>query len=264
MKVTNLRPALCMMIMTAVYSAVVPIQSAERPASNVPPGWEIEVIDPNADPLGRPATELHEEDGSIRVDIPAAILVHKYYYTGDRSFQAQSLPGGPVILVLHHPKTSEQLYLEAQLLPGAPRVTYTAKSVEYDYGEHAITVHFGLFGRPSVKYRSGTPLNRKLGKLVHAEQLKGFATKTREKVAESSGDAMTMAYGGASSVTESAKTALLPVQNILQSLPLGKMIFSPDAKDQLLVQAAQHKLDRARKLAEKKRKRDELTLPTIR
>ena len=125
-------------------------QSADakhRRAANVPPTMEIEVLDPNADPLGRPAVELNRDDcGNLIVDIPPVVLVHRYYYTGDRSFQAQLLPGGPSIVVVNHPKTGARCYIDVQMMPGAPRVTYTGHAIEYDYGEHGITIHFGLFG----------------------------------------------------------------------------------------------------------------------
>jgi hypothetical protein len=56
------------------------------------------------------------------------------------------------------------------MMAGAPRVTDAGNCIEYDYGEYGITVHFGLSGHPSVKYRSGQRWSRKLGELVHAEQ----------------------------------------------------------------------------------------------
>src|SRR5258707_834397 len=66
----------------------------------VPPGLEIEVLDPNVDPRGNPAVVTRPGPmGAILVDIPPTVLVHRYYYTGDRSFQARLLPGGPCVVV---------------------------------------------------------------------------------------------------------------------------------------------------------------------
>ena len=99
----------------------------------VPPGLEIEVLDPNVDPRGNPAVVTRPAvaltstgpDGRVIVDIPPTVLVHRYYYTGDRTSQARLLPGGPCIVVVSHPKTGERLYIPVQFPPGAPRVTLT-------------------------------------------------------------------------------------------------------------------------------------------
>src|SRR5262249_52991165 len=97
------------------------------------------------------------------VDIPEVVLVHRYYYTGDRTFQGPFLPGGPSIVVLNHPKTAERLYIPVQMLPGAPRVTYRHHCVEYDYGGRRITISFGLFGcKPTVCYSHGVPWTTRL------------------------------------------------------------------------------------------------------
>ncbi|AMV37294.1 hypothetical protein [Planctomyces sp. SH-PL62] len=124
----------------------------------VPPGQEIEMLDPNADPVGNPAVELTPgPDGRMLVDVPRLVLVHRYYYSGDRSFQFKMMPGGPCILVVNHPRTGERLYLEATLPPGAPRVYYDAGSIEYDYGPQGIKIFFGTgkHGPPKIVYRQG-------------------------------------------------------------------------------------------------------------
>lgn len=132
----------------------------------VPPHLEIEILDPNVDPRGNPAVALRSKIACTRggpeerllVDIPEVVLIHRYYYTGDRTFQGPFLPGGPSIVVLSHPKTAERLYIPVQMLPGAPRVTYRHDCVEYDYGTQRITVSFGLFGcKPTVSYQQGVP-----------------------------------------------------------------------------------------------------------
>ena len=134
---------------------------AERPAP-VPPGLEIEVLDSNV-AIGNPAVIVRDRgDGTSSVEIPPVVLVHRYYYTGDRSFQAQILPGGPSIVVVHHPKTGEQCYIPVQMLPGAPRVHYSGSKIEYDYGRHGITISFGLFGRPKVTYRTSNSIRVRL------------------------------------------------------------------------------------------------------
>jgi hypothetical protein len=146
-----------------------------RPAP-VPPGLEIEVLDPNVDPRGNPAVLARPAvvltgngpDGRVVVDIPPTVLVHRYYYTGDRTFQAGLLPGGPCVVVVSHPKTGERLYVPVQLPPGAPRVTYTADSIEYDYRTQAVTISFCclLCKGPKVTYRQGVPITQKVEKVA--------------------------------------------------------------------------------------------------
>src|SRR5262245_125102 len=92
-------------------------QALSRPhqPAPVPPDLEIEVLDPNVDPRGNPTVVTRPAaiptgmgaSGRVIVDIPPTVLVHRYYYTGDRSFQYKMLPGGPCIVVASHPKTGE-------------------------------------------------------------------------------------------------------------------------------------------------------------
>lgn len=196
---------------------------AQHKVSPVPPEHEIQVLDPGVDPLGIPAAVLRERGNGLEVDIPPTVLVHKYYYTGDRTFQAQLLPGGPTIVVANHPKTSERLYIDVQMLPGAPVVTYSGRTIEYDYGDNAIAIHFGLFGHVQVKYRNGASIREEVAVLIHAEQLKscagtivrhakGLATKSKTAVA-----------GTALIVKDKADQVVLPVKNLLQMGPLGNL-----------------------------------------
>jgi hypothetical protein len=240
------------------------IQAAGRQSRNVPPTDEIEVLDPSADPLGRPAVELHQTANGLLVDIPPAVLVHKYYYTGDRSFQAQMLPGGPSIIVVNHPKTGERCYIDAQMLPGAPRVTYTSSCVEYDYGENGITVHFGLFGQPTIKYRSGVTWGAKMSNWVHAEQLNEKTQKVTagcKAVASASHTALKVA---AIDGTEAVKTATLPVQNILRMMPFGAAVFDPDRSTKWAEKVAEHQRQQEIEHAQKMAERDDVTIRTNR
>jgi hypothetical protein len=236
----------------------------------VPPGDEIEVLDPNADPLGRPRVELRDDlkhDGgepSLRVDIPPAVWVHKYYYTGDRSFQAQLLPGGPTILVMNHPKTGERCYVEAQMLPGAPRVTYTSRSIDYDYGSHGITLTFGLLGRPKIKYRSRPPLKRQVAEAVHAEKWKErtcTAVRATKGLVADSHAALTEAAIDTKSVLSGLT---LPVQNLIRVMPLGAAITDPDKAALRREKIAAHRREHQAKLAEKEARRNAQTYRTLR
>ena len=132
--------------------------------ANVPPTLEIAVLDPNVDPLSRPAIKTKiDAVGNLQIDVPETVIVHRYYYTGDRSFQAQFLPGGPCIVAVNHPKTGERLYIPVQMTPGAPRVIYTSHSIEYDYGKHGVSILFCLLtGRPKVEYRNSMTVARRI------------------------------------------------------------------------------------------------------
>jgi hypothetical protein len=128
---------------------------------------EIEILDPGVDPLGNPAVlPIHQPGAETVVEIPPTVLVHKYYYTGDRKFQGPLLSGGSAIIVANHPKTGERCYIEAQMLPGAPKVIYTSRAIEYDYGKQGITLSFGCFGSPRIIYRNCRPAGRVIGEAV--------------------------------------------------------------------------------------------------
>jgi hypothetical protein len=241
-------------------------RAGERPAAPVPPTLEIEVLDPGVDPLGNPAVIVRPcPDGQCaQVDIPPVVLVHRYYYTGDRSFQAQMLPGGPSIIVVNHPKTGERCYIEAQMLPGAPRVTYTSSCIEYDYGENGITVHFGLFGHPTIKYRSGLSWDKKVSNLVHAEHWKDQAHKVTAGCKAVASVSQTSLKAAVIDGTEVVKTATLPVQNILRMMPLGAAVFDPDHLKKWEEKVAEHERQHELEHATKVKERDELTLRTNR
>jgi hypothetical protein len=161
---------------------------ALRPAAApVPPTQEIEVLDPNLDPTGKPTVvrtgatlppdvpfpaPLPPIAPPQQLDVPPAILVHKFYYTGNRTFQAQLLPGGPVIVSVNHPRTLERVYVPVTLPPGAPRVTYTGDSICYEFGPQSVTLIFGPCGNPRVRYGQSTNATetvRKKAEAAHTE-----------------------------------------------------------------------------------------------
>lgn len=117
----------------------------------VPPVEELEILDPRVDPQGKPrALVVPLPEGGQRIEIPPTVIVHKFYYTGNREFQGPLLPGGPTILVVNHPRKNERLYVEVQLLPGIPRIKYFHNSIIYDYGAQSILIKFGVCGDPKV------------------------------------------------------------------------------------------------------------------
>ncbi len=220
--------------------------AAGEPPVNVPPGLEIEVLDPGADPLGNPAVELKGgKGGKMQVDIPPVILVHRYYYSGDRSFQAQMLPGGPTIVVANHPKTGERCYIPVQMTPGAPRVTYTAKKIEYDFGRRGITIAFGLFGKPTVKYRNSEKLSRQVAKVLHSDSLVEHSKNAVTRAKSFAKRTSLVTTGALVQAKEMTRVVTLPAQHIVQVLPFGKALFSGDLEKSLTQKAMEHQRQKA-------------------
>lgn len=233
-------------------------------AAPVPPTLEIAVLDPNADPLGNPAVRTRPGlAGGLEVDIPQTVLVHRYYYSGDRSFQAQLLPGGPCIVVVHHPKNGERLYIPVQMIPGAPRVHYTHRAIDYDYGHQGIRIEFALLtGRPRVEYRSGKTVRRVVEET--SATAKATATGVIERIGL--GDlgrwtaSKAKSLGGAAMdrVHDAGQTVAGPLQGVGQALP-GASLLQSTSED-----AAQRLRDAdVRRAAEKALPR-KIDIPTIR
>lgn len=241
------------------------LQAQHRKPANVPPVLEIAVLDPGVDPRGNPAVRVRPgPDGQMVVDIPPVILVHRYYYSGDRTFQGPLLPGGPSILVLNHPRTGERLYIPATMMPGAPRVTYTGHGITYDYGRHALCVHFGWNGKPTLKYRNGKTWSQKVGEVLHVEHFKQGYAKVKEGTQDLASRTKTSFGGLAADLSQGTRLVLLPVTNALQLLPFGKVVFSADAERYYAERAANHQRNKQLKHATEARRRAELTLPTNR
>lgn len=201
----------------------------------VPPTLELEVLDPRVDSKGNPAILLEKEIDcagreNLKVDIPQTVIVHKYYFTGERDFQARILPGGPSIIVVEHPKTHERLYIDALLPPGAPRIYYWSNSIVYDYKDHGVTINFTCFGKAKVSYRNGVPLSHKLSRAT-----KSVANATSNLVSRTPiPDAAQAVYKGTANVATTtidragsvAKMATLPLANTARMLPLSQTLTS--------------------------------------
>lgn len=260
----------CLRIGSTLAAATAVMLFASRPAAaastaHVPPTQEIEVIDPNADPAGLPAVNLEPHAcycDRLAVDIPPAVLVHRYYYTGDRSFQAQMLPGGPVIVVANHPLTNERCYIPVQMIPGAPLVRYTAHAIEYDFRQHGISVVFGRFGPPTVKYRSHVPIRRKTTNFVsgvgdHTRQFveKSGLSKAGHAAAHGTWNLAVSIHTG---VAHFGHNVLSTPAQFMRSTPIGS-VFSDNSAE-----AARLARDRDVRAAATRSLADEASLPTLR
>ncbi len=131
------------------------IARAEGP--KVSPIDEILIIPPQVDGelKPRPVFVKNEGTGTLHIEIPPTVIVHRYYYSGDREFQGPMLPGGPTVIVANHPKTGEQVSVQAQMMPGAPRVRYCHNCIIYNYSDRILTLDFGscLNGQPRMVYQ---------------------------------------------------------------------------------------------------------------
>ena len=201
----------------------------------VPPTLEIEVLDPNVDPLGNPAVLTKQDElGRTVVDIPPVVLVHRYYYTGNRSFQGPMLPGGPSIIAVHHPRTGDLLYVQTQMLPGAPRVSYTQSTIEYDYGPQSIVLKFGHHGNPSVIYRQGATFSEHFHQAREArrERIGRWVDRTGvvqayDRVHEGAVNAVGASADGVNAV---GRAVAAPIVQVVRSTPLGAIFTSDPAR----------------------------------
>jgi hypothetical protein len=235
----------------------------EAAPAPVPPTLEIEVLDPNVDPLGNPAVIVRDDGfGPSIVDIPPVVLVHRYYYTGDRCFQGPMLPGGPSIVVVNDPRDGQRCYIPVQMLPGAPRVHYSGRKIEYDYGRSGISISFGLWGKPKVVYRNHVPTTRRAKTMIVG------AGKGAGQLVERSGlpNLAKMGAEGTENVVVNTRNAvedlgqglLAPVIGLVGSTPLGS-IFRGNPEDQ-----AQRRRDAEVRRAARENAKAAFSLPTLR
>lgn len=196
----------------------------------VPATDEITILDPRVSADGKPTPMVVTgSDGHPHVDIPPTVLVHNYYYTGDRDFRGPRLLGGPCIVVVSHPHTGERLYLDVQMLPGSPRVIYRKSHIDYEFGNGRIRIHFSpkLLGcdKAKVSYRKGWekalepeaeqhPVKQSVA--THAQTAKSSLrqTLTNTKVA----------------VKNTSQVVAAPVVNVVSATPLGSLLQDRSAE----------------------------------
>lgn len=204
----------CLLAAILMLAMATQVAFAQARVARVIPSLEIEILDPNVDPRGNPGVIVGQDAwGQTQVDIAPTIMVHRYYYTGDRTFRGPDLPGGPSIIVAFHPKNGQKVYLPVQMLPGSPLVTYTAQSIEYDFGDRAVLVSFPRFGNPTVVYRNGRSFTDRLGNLVHWDKVKGALSGHRES------DQASRMQDVSEGTKSLAKPLVLPFQNMARYVP---------------------------------------------
>lgn len=131
-------------------------------AEHLSPGLhDIVVYDPGAHEIGLPKVRFRP-DG--QVDIPPAVHVHRFYYSGNKEIQGPLVAGGPTVVVANHPKTGERMYVEAMLPAGNPRIAYTKAAITYVYQDKRVAIRFHHFpfrtDRVTVHYHGGQGVGR--------------------------------------------------------------------------------------------------------
>lgn len=241
----------------------------QRGPALVPAVDEITILDPHINSEAKPTAIVYAgTDGQQRVDVPPAVIVHNFYYTGDRDFRGPAFPGGPSIVVVNHPDTGERHYLDVQMLPGSPRVIYRRHSIDYDYGFRRIHI---AFGNPQsclpldvarVTYVHGHP--RKLEPLatqgVHGNPVVQWIDRTGIPHATHHvvvGAHNTLDYS-ADVLHRAGEQVAAPVVRVFQATPLGSIADGHGQED--AVSQRNQAVQRAEALAA----RNDVTIPTNR
>lgn len=107
---------------------------------------DLVVYDPGTHERGFPAVQINPDgDGHRQVEIPPAVHVHRYYYSGDKEIQGPIIAGGPTVVVANHPQTGERMYVDVMLPAGAPRIAYDKHGITYVYPKQRVEIKFQCF-----------------------------------------------------------------------------------------------------------------------
>lgn len=125
---------------------------------------DVVVYHPGAHERGLPAVVFEGMGPELQVDIPPAVHVHRYYYSGDKEIQGPIIQGGPTVIVANHPKNGTRMYVNVVLPAGAPQIAYNGNSITYVYPDQRVRVEFSNW-RPdqvTVENLSGQGVARRV------------------------------------------------------------------------------------------------------
>ena len=179
-------------------------------------------------------------NGLDQIETPPTVIVHRYYYTGDRDFQGPMMQGGPTLITANDPATGEQTQIEALLPPGAPRITYRSDRIVYDYRDRAITVRFGRPGplglgraaKPTILVTHRSPA--KQGAARQAEQRSEHRREwwSRTGIASASEEVASTSKNLANNTADAIHTvgdaAAAPIKAVWRATPLSSLTSSQE------------------------------------
>jgi len=212
-----------------------------RSLPNIPPLEELEILDPRVDPEGKPRAQvLMGANGLNQIETPPTIIVHRYYYTGDRDFQGPMLQGGPTLLTANDPTTGEQVHVEALLPPGAPRITYRSNRIVYDYRDRSITVCFGhpgplglgRVGKPAISVAHHSPALQAAAqhsKQAHTHRREWWTrTGIPSATVEVTATTKELANNAADAIHTVGDAATAPIKAVWRATPLSSLTSSQE------------------------------------
>lgn len=229
----------------------------------VSPADEITVIDPGTSSEAKPEPLVNRN----QIDIPPTLLVHNFYYTGDRDFRGPVFPGGPSVVVVEHPKTGIRMYIDVNMLPGSPRIVYRRKYIDYHFGKQKIRIQFCNlldpfhYHHPIVKYSHGnTSIQTAMASHPKKDSVGQWITRTGlpAAVKSAAGGAGTLVNRSADGIRRTGEIALAPVKFVTDSTILGS-VLTPDREAE-----AQRLRDQSVGRAQTELQRRSLSIPTLR
>ncbi len=141
---------------------------------------ELVILRPDRNEEGLPPVQYDET--THQVEIPPALHVHRYYYSGDKHYQGPLFEGGPTIVVARHPFTGEKVNIDVMLPAGAPEIVYTKSHIVYSYVDKRVVIGFSRLFPKHIKVAtvSGRGFRRRL-----REGTQRIASRHRNHVASS-------------------------------------------------------------------------------
>ena len=161
----SLRALLCAGAYVCAFTQLIDGSALAREPT-APGLHDLVVYDPGVHERGLPAPQFVPSGDGLTVDIPPAVHVHRYYYSGDKEIQGPIINGGPTVVVANHPTTGERMYIDVVLPSGAPRIAYNKHGITYVYPNKRVGVTFQGFpfdpSKAVVKVQHGQGWGRKM------------------------------------------------------------------------------------------------------
>ncbi len=201
---------------------------------------------------------VRDPDLGWQADIQPTLHVHRYYYNGDKEYQAKLLQAGPTIVSVCHPRTGKRLYAQVNLPSGAPIIVYEEDSLTYVYTKTRVVLSFkGDDGHEEVvmTYKNGRGLFRvkhehaaKVAK-KHEESCSRISLKRTVKDASKS--VHDTVKGAAGTATEVTSAAVTRVKDTFSTLPGIKQLqgVSEDAASRANTESLQQAAGKAKEQA---------------